>query len=53
MGFAQVLKQSGGKNMFNIKDVIGWIGNLAVVKANGGYWLVNWANSNNRLFVTE
>lgn len=39
--------------MFNIKDVVGWIGNVAVVKVNGGYWLVDWANSDKRFFVAD
>lgn len=37
--------------MFNSKDVIGWIGNMAVVKAVDGVWLVDWGNSSKRIFV--
>lgn len=39
--------------MFNSKDVIGWIGNMAVVKAVDGVWLVDWGNANNRIFVPK
>lgn len=28
--------------MFNVKDIIGWIGNAAVFKTEGGYTLVDW-----------
>ena len=38
--------------MFSIKDVIGWVGSVAVVKVKGGCWLVDWANGK-RLFVAE
>lgn len=37
--------------MFTSNNIIGWIGNIAVIKAADGYWLVDWANSNKRLFV--
>lgn len=39
--------------MFNANNVIGWIGNVAIVKTTGGYWLVNWGNSAKRLFIAE
>lgn len=39
--------------MFNAKDVIGWIGNMAVVKAVDGVWLVDWSNSRKRIFVPK
>jgi hypothetical protein len=39
--------------MFSKKDVIGWIGNVAVIKADGGYMLVDWLNSDKRLFVAD
>lgn len=38
--------------MFNAKDVIGWIGNMAVVKAVDGVWLVDWSNGK-RIFVPK
>lgn len=32
--------------MYSIKDVVGWIGNIAVVNDyNGGYYLVDWCGS--------
>ena len=32
-----------GRNMFNINDAVGWIGNVAVfIDHEGGYILVDW-----------
>ena len=32
-----------GRNMFNINDAVGWIGNVAVfIDHKGGYILVDW-----------
>lgn len=28
--------------MFNKKDIVGWIGNVAVFKSENGYVLVDW-----------
>lgn len=29
--------------MFNKKDIVGWLWNVAIVDDhNGGYWLVDW-----------
>ena len=39
--------------MFNIKNVIGWIGNMAVVPMRDGVWLVDWGNPKNRIFVPK
>ena len=39
--------------MFSSKDVIGWIGNMAVVPTDGGVWLVDWGNSDKRIFVPK
>ena len=39
--------------MFNSKNVIGWIGNMAVVPASDGVWLVDWGNSDRRIFVPK
>jgi hypothetical protein len=38
--------------MFNIKRVIGWIGNMAVVPTEGGVFLVEWATGK-RIFVPK
>lgn len=38
--------------MFSIKDVIGWIGNMAVVPATDGVYLVDWGNGK-RIFVPK
>lgn len=36
--------------MFNIKNAIGWIGNIAVFRAENGRWLVD-MYSGKRVFV--
>jgi hypothetical protein len=38
--------------MFNAKNVIGWIGNMAVVKVSNGVYLVDWSNGK-RIFVPK
>jgi hypothetical protein len=38
--------------MFNMKNVIGWIGNVAVLPVDGGVMLVD-MRSGNRKFVKE
>ena len=38
--------------MFHIKDVIGWIGNMAVVPTYDGVYLVDWSNGK-RIFVPK
>lgn len=39
--------------MFSKKDVLGWLGNLAVVDDNeGGYWLVDWYDADKRMHIT-
>ena len=39
-------------DMFNTKDILFWLGNVAVVDDyNGGYWLVDWSNSGKRMHV--
>lgn len=37
--------------MFNIKDAIGWIANIAVFKSGNGYVLVDWPFGWKRLEV--
>lgn len=38
--------------MFSQKDVIGWLGNIAVVEDHeGGYWLVDWSDGNKRMHI--
>ena len=40
--------------MFSRKDVIGWLGNLAVVDDHeGGYWLVDWYDSEKRMHIAK
>lgn len=36
--------------MFNIKGVIGWIGDVAVIPTKDGRWLVEW-HTGKRQFV--
>lgn len=36
--------------MFNSKDIIGYIGNMTVVTAKDGVYLVDWSNGK-RIFV--
>ena len=36
--------------MFNIKNVIGWIGNAAVIPTKDGRWIVEW-HTGKRMFV--
>lgn len=38
--------------MFNIKDAVGWVGNIAVFgNGNGGYILIDWPLSQRRLEI--
>lgn len=37
--------------MYNIKNVIGWIGNIAVLKSKTGYVLVDWSCAEKKLEV--
>ena len=37
--------------MFNIKDAICWIGNIAVFKSENGYVLVDWPFGRKRMEV--
>ena len=38
--------------MFHTKDVIGWIGNMAVVPTHDGVYLVEWGTGK-RIFVPK
>lgn len=38
--------------MFSSKDVTGWLGNMAVIPAEGGVWLVDWGTGR-RIFVPK
>lgn len=38
--------------MFNAKNIVGWIGNMAVVSAKEGFYLVDWSNGKH-IFVPK
>lgn len=38
--------------MFSSKDIIGWIGNIAVIPVDGGFFLVDWDGSK-KIFIGD